>query len=122
MSSEGGVVAGRPCLGPGSVVDVVFCAVLAGGGLPWRPGHGVCAVGLCAALTFSQLAYLLMVGVLGGDLAGWQCLSCVALGNGGFCAVVAGGGSLCWFGHVALALGSVVQCMHGAVLLVLCDG
>ena len=69
-------------------------AVLAGGGLLWRSGHAVCAVGLCVALSSTQVAYLLVVGVLGGDLAGWHCLGCVALGNEGFCTVVAGGGLL----------------------------
>ena len=94
VSSAGGVAAGRPCLGAESVVDAGFCAVLAGGGLLWRPGHAACAVGILAALSFTQVGYLLVVGFLGGGPAGWQCLSCVALRNEGFCAVVAGGGSL----------------------------
>ena len=94
VSSEGGVVVGRPCLCVGSVADAGFCAVLAGGGLLWRFGHAVCAVGLCVALSSTQVAYLLVVGVLGGDPAGWHCLGCVGLGNGGFCTVVAGGGFL----------------------------
>ena len=94
VSSAGGVAAGRPCLGAESVVDAGFCAVLAGDGLLWRPGHAACAVGFLAALSSTQVGYLLVVGFLGGGRAGWQCLSCVALGNEGFFAVVAGGGSL----------------------------
>ena len=94
VSSAGGVVAGRPCLGPESVVDAGFCAVLAGDGLLWRPGRVACVVGILALLSSTQVGYLLVVGFLGGGLAGWRCLGCAALGNEGFCAVVAGGGSL----------------------------
>ena len=93
VSSAGGVAAGRPCLGVESVVDAGFCAVLAGDGLLWRPGHAACAVGILAALSSTQVGYLLVVGFLGGGPAGWRCLGCAALGNEGFCAVVAGGGS-----------------------------
>ena len=92
MSTAGGVAAGRPCLGVGSVGNVGPCAALADGGLLWRSGHAICAVGLCLALSSTQLAYLLVVCVPGGDLAGWPCPGCVGLGNGGFCTVVAGCG------------------------------
>ena len=94
VSSAGGVAAGRPCLGAESVADAGFCAVLAGGGLLWRPGHAVCAVGILAALSSTQVGYLLVVGIVGGGPAGWRCLSCVALESEEFCAVVAGGGLL----------------------------